>query len=84
MEYCEGGSLDAIYRRIKQRKGRTGEKVLGKVAEAVSLDPLEVSREGLQCNVVYLRSCMAWYICMTGRSSTEVLPELGTGTAELC
>jgi hypothetical protein len=35
MEYCEGGSLDAIYRRIKERKGRTGEKVLGKVAEAV-------------------------------------------------
>ena len=35
MEYCEGGSLDAIYRRIKERKGRTGEKVLGKVAESV-------------------------------------------------
>lgn len=35
MEYCEGGSLDAIYRRIKERQGRTGEKVLGKVAEAV-------------------------------------------------
>ena len=36
MEYCEGGSLDAIYRRIKERQGRTGEKVLGKIAEAVS------------------------------------------------
>lgn len=35
MEYCEGGSLDAIYRRIKERQGRTGEKVLGKVAESV-------------------------------------------------
>lgn len=35
MEYCEGGSLDVIYRRIKERMGRTGEKVLGKVAESV-------------------------------------------------
>jgi hypothetical protein len=35
MEYCEGGSLDAIYKQIKKRQGRTGEKVLGKVAEAV-------------------------------------------------
>ncbi|KEI40530.1 uncharacterized protein L969DRAFT_85707 [Mixia osmundae IAM 14324] len=35
MEYCEGGSLDAIYKRIKLRQGRIGEKVLGKVAEAV-------------------------------------------------
>ena len=35
MEYCEGGSLDSIYKQIKKRNGRTGEKVLGKVAEAV-------------------------------------------------
>lgn len=35
MEYCEGGSLDVIYKRIKERKGRTGEKVLGKMAESV-------------------------------------------------
>jgi mitogen-activated protein kinase kinase len=35
MEYCEGGSLDAIYKQIKRRQGRTGEKILGKVAEAV-------------------------------------------------
>ena len=35
MEYCEGGSLDAIYKQIKRRKGRTGEKVLGKMAESV-------------------------------------------------
>ncbi|KAA1099944.1 Protein kinase C signaling pathway involved MAPKK protein [Puccinia graminis f. sp. tritici] len=35
MEYCEGGSLEAIYKRIKQRKGRIGEKILGKVAESV-------------------------------------------------
>ena len=35
MEYCEGGSLDAIYREVKKLGGRTGEKVLGKVAEGV-------------------------------------------------
>ena len=35
MEFCEGGSLDSIYREVKKLGGRTGEKVLGKVAEAV-------------------------------------------------
>jgi mitogen-activated protein kinase kinase len=35
MEYCEGGSLDAIYKRIKTLDARIGEGVLGKVAEAV-------------------------------------------------
>ncbi|KAF1816727.1 MAP kinase-like protein [Eremomyces bilateralis CBS 781.70] len=35
MEYCEGGSLDSIYREVKGLGGRTGEKVLGKVAEGV-------------------------------------------------
>lgn len=35
MEFCEGGSLDAIYREIKKRGSRTGEKVLAKVAEGV-------------------------------------------------
>ncbi|KAN0079716.1 Protein kinase-like domain containing protein [Elaphomyces granulatus] len=35
MEFCEGGSLDSIYREIKKLGGRTGEKVLGKIAEGV-------------------------------------------------
>lgn len=35
MEYCEAGSLEAIYKRIKGREGRTGEKVLAKIAESV-------------------------------------------------
>lgn len=35
MEFCEAGSLDAIYKRVKARNGRTGEKILGKVAECV-------------------------------------------------
>ncbi|MCJ1469622.1 Protein kinase C signaling pathway involved MAPKK protein [Pseudocyphellaria aurata] len=35
MEYCEGGSLDGVYREVKKLGGRTGEKVLGKVGEGV-------------------------------------------------
>jgi mitogen-activated protein kinase kinase len=35
MEFCEGGSLDSVYRDVKKLGGRTGEKVLGKVAEGV-------------------------------------------------
>ncbi|KAK5165917.1 Protein kinase C signaling pathway involved MAPKK protein [Saxophila tyrrhenica] len=35
MEFCEGGSLDSIYREIREQGGRIGEKVLGKVAEGV-------------------------------------------------
>lgn len=35
MEFCAGGSLDGVYREVKNLGGRTGEKVLGKVAEGV-------------------------------------------------
>jgi mitogen-activated protein kinase kinase len=35
MEFCEGGSLDSVYREVQKLGGRTGEKVLGKVAEGV-------------------------------------------------
>ena len=35
MEFCEGGSLDSVYKEVKRLGGRTGEKVLGKVAEGV-------------------------------------------------
>lgn len=35
LEYCSGGSLEAIYKTIKSRQGRIGEKILGKVAESV-------------------------------------------------
>nr|CAG8519770.1 14738_t:CDS:2 [Entrophospora candida] len=37
MEYCEGGSLDAIYKNVSSRKGRIGEKVLGKIGESWDL-----------------------------------------------
>jgi len=35
MEFCEGGSLDGIYKRIRDRRGRIGEGVLGKISESV-------------------------------------------------
>ena len=35
MEYCQGGSLDSVYREVKRLGGRTGENVLGRVAEGV-------------------------------------------------
>lgn len=45
MEYCEGGSLDSVYKEVKKLGGRIGEKVLGKIAGGVL--------EGL----TYLYSC---------------------------
>lgn len=36
MEYCEAGSLDTLYKKVKAHGWRTGEKVLGKIAESVS------------------------------------------------
>ncbi|CAG8531303.1 14892_t:CDS:2 [Funneliformis caledonium] len=35
MEYCEGGSLDAIYKNVSKREGRIGEVILGKIGESV-------------------------------------------------
>ena len=35
MEFCEGGSLDSVYKEIMRLGGRAGEKVLQKVAEGV-------------------------------------------------
>jgi mitogen-activated protein kinase kinase len=32
MEYCEGRSLEAVYKMIVTRGGRTNERVLGKIA----------------------------------------------------
>jgi len=37
MELCEGGSLEAISERIKRLGNRAGEKVVGKIAEGVSI-----------------------------------------------
>ncbi|GAA5893448.1 hypothetical protein JCM8208_000804 [Rhodotorula glutinis] len=35
MEYCEAGSLERLYKKVKERGYRTGEKVLGKIAESI-------------------------------------------------
>ncbi|CAG8663789.1 14743_t:CDS:2 [Dentiscutata erythropus] len=35
MEFCEGGSLDKIYKHVRRRQGRIGEPVLGKIGESV-------------------------------------------------
>lgn len=35
MEYCEGGSLDTITRRIRENGGRIGERVLAYIADSV-------------------------------------------------
>lgn len=35
MEFCEGGNMDSIYKEVRLRHGRIGEKVLLKVAECV-------------------------------------------------
>ena len=37
MEYCEGGSLEAIGKRIKEIGAVVGEKITGRLAEGVSL-----------------------------------------------
>jgi mitogen-activated protein kinase kinase len=36
MEFCEAGSLDSLYKKVQAKGWRTGEKVLGKIAESVS------------------------------------------------
>jgi len=35
MEFCEGGSLEAVGRRIKERNAIVGEKIVGRLAEGV-------------------------------------------------
>ncbi|CAG8448004.1 11913_t:CDS:2 [Cetraspora pellucida] len=35
MEFCEGGSLDVIYKHVNQRQGTIGEPILGKIGESV-------------------------------------------------
>ena len=37
MEYCEGGSLETVGKRIKDRGAIVGEKIAGRLAEGVSL-----------------------------------------------
>jgi mitogen-activated protein kinase kinase len=44
MEFCEGGSLEAVGRRIKERNAIVGEKIVGRLAEGVRLTcPFSIS-----------------------------------------
>jgi serine/threonine protein kinase len=35
MEYCEGGSMEAVYRRVAEKGQTISENILGKISEAV-------------------------------------------------
>ncbi|BGO91663.1 hypothetical protein NBRC10512_008111 [Rhodotorula toruloides] len=35
MEFCEAGSLERLYKKVQEKGWRTGEKVLGKIAESI-------------------------------------------------
>lgn len=52
MEYCEGGSLEVLYKKVKTNGWRTGEKVLGKIAESVS--SLSLQKKSTQLLLTYL------------------------------
>lgn len=90
MEYCEGGSLDSVARRIKQmgEGARVSEKVMGKIAEGVlkGLDYLHgqkvVHRDIKPSNVLLTRQGVV-KLCDFGVSGELVqsMAETFTGTA---
>lgn len=67
MEYCEGGSLEAIGEKIKQGKGRVGEAVAGKIAEGVRDNNVEMGGFFNIC----LRCSTDWHISIQKRLFTE-------------
>ena len=75
MEYCEGGSLDGVYREVKKLGGRTGEKVLGKVAEGVLngltyLHGRKIIHRGNDTLALHLDG--PWLIAYTQTSSPQI------------
>lgn len=71
MEFCEGGSLDSIYKEVKKLGGRTGEKVLGKVAEGV-LNGLTYlhSRKIIHRGTVFLKHGTYHWLMVLSRHQT--------------
>lgn len=50
MEYCEGGSLEDIYKRANELQGVIGETILANVAEAVSSFFRWKKKKKITCN----------------------------------
>lgn len=69
MEFCEGGSLEAVGKRIKDRGAVVGEKIAGRLAEGVSLPPLHVLIRP-SCIAAVPRSCKVWRISTPKRLYT--------------
>lgn len=73
LEYCEGGSLEGVGMRIKDRGARVGEKIAGRIAEGVGLfylfnDPVPADSAP--------RSCKGSHIYTLKRRSTEISSRL--------
>ena len=71
MEYCEGGSLETVGKRIKERGAVVGEKIAGRLAEGVSPLPLDLSDR--VNDVPHNRFCKALLICTLRRRSIGIL-----------
>jgi hypothetical protein len=65
MEFCEGGSLETVGKRIKDRGAIVGEKIAGRLAEGVSLTVL-YSFLGMD-DVLPHRFCKVSHICTRRR-----------------
>jgi hypothetical protein len=68
MEYCAGGSLEAISKRIKERGGIIGEKIAGRIAEGVSYSPPLASPPLI---IYFCRSSKVSRICTAEKLSIE-------------